>query len=73
MKKLILMVALGTMLHATTCDMRYSGSTTRQTQIANCLANEANQIATIAAQIEQDKLEVLEKINKSLEKLIRKR
>ena len=73
MKKLILLIAMGTMLHATACDMRYGGDTARQTQIANCLANEANQIALVATQIEKDKLDILEKINKNLEKLVRKR
>ena len=72
MKKLILFIALGTMLHATACDMRYSGDAARQAQIGNCLLNEANQIALVATQIEKDKLKELRKINKSLEKLVRK-
>ena len=73
MKKILLFVALGAMLNATTCDLRYGGNTARQGSIRNCLLNEANKIATLAAQIEQDKLDILKKINKSLEKLVRNR
>ena len=61
MKKLILFIALGVMLNATVCDMRYGGNEARQIQISNCLMNEANQIALVATQIEKDKLKELKK------------